>query len=136
MKHLIKGYFLTRFNCYNKIECSLKAVNYKRFISFNNITNKNFPVLLSKGRHCKGIKQFSSPNDVDLHWENAEDIADLLFDEYKHVDPLALRFEELENMVIDTVVNKNKKKLNGSCNEAILENIQMNWLDRYNESNE
>ncbi|CAG9477610.1 iron-sulfur assembly protein, putative [Plasmodium vivax] len=83
---------------------------------------------------CKRHFTYDS-NDVTLDWENADDIADLLLEEYKHVDPLTLRFEELENMVIDTVVKKNKKKLNGRCNEGVLENIQMNWLEKYNEEN-
>ncbi|EUD68704.1 hypothetical protein C922_01104 [Plasmodium inui San Antonio 1] len=74
-------------------------------------------------------------NDVTLDWEDADDIVDLLLEEYKHVDPLTLRFEELENMVIDTVVKKNKKKLSGRCNEGVLENIQMNWLEKYNDEN-
>ncbi|KJP87301.1 FeS assembly protein IscX [Plasmodium fragile] len=74
-------------------------------------------------------------NDVALDWEDADDIADLLLEEYQHVDPLTLRFEELENMVMDTVVKKNKKKLSGRCNEGVLENIQMNWLEKYNEEN-
>eukprot|EP00366_Plasmodium_knowlesi_P003776 XP_002261273.1 hypothetical protein, conserved in Plasmodium species [Plasmodium knowlesi strain H] len=69
-------------------------------------------------------------NDVTLDWEDADDIADLLLEEYKNVDPLTLRFEELENMVMDTVVKKNKKKLSGRCNEGALENIQMNWLEK------
>ncbi|CAD2095985.1 iron-sulfur assembly protein, putative [Plasmodium vinckei] len=77
----------------------------------------------------------SSDNDMTIDWENSEDIADLLFEEYKNVDPLTLRFEELENMIIDTVVNKNQKKLSGRCNEGILENIQMDWLERYNDEN-
>ncbi|GAB67169.1 hypothetical protein PCYB_111900 [Plasmodium cynomolgi strain B] len=83
---------------------------------------------------CK--RHFTYDNiDVTLDWENADDIADLLLEEYKHVDPLTLRFEELENMVMDTVVKKNKKKLSGRCNEGALENIQMNWLEKYNEEN-
>ncbi|ANQ09114.1 Uncharacterized protein PCOAH_00032760 [Plasmodium coatneyi] len=72
-------------------------------------------------------------NDVTLDWEDADDIADLLLEEYKNVDPLTLRFEELENMIMETVVKKNKKKLSGRCNEGALENIQMNWLEKYNE---
>ncbi|GAW81641.1 hypothetical protein, conserved [Plasmodium gonderi] len=100
-------------NCnYNTCVFSLNSLNCisKRHISFNN-------------------------NDLTLDWENAEDITDLLFEEYKNIDPLTLRFEELEKMVVDTVVNKNKKKLSGRCNESVLENIQMNWLEKYNEEN-
>ncbi|CXI68101.1 iron-sulfur assembly protein, putative [Plasmodium berghei] len=77
----------------------------------------------------------NSDNDLTIDWEHSEDITDLLFEEYKNVDPLTLRFEELENMIIDTVVNKNQKKLSGRCNEGILENIQMDWLERYNNEN-
>ncbi|SOV24648.1 iron-sulfur assembly protein, putative [Plasmodium sp. DRC-Itaito] len=75
-------------------------------------------------------------NKLPLYWENAEDIADMLFEEYRNVDPLTLRFEQLENMIIDTVVKKNKRQLNGQCNEGVLENIQMNWLEKYNEEND
>ncbi|ETW16652.1 FeS assembly protein IscX [Plasmodium falciparum Santa Lucia] len=78
----------------------------------------------------------SNINKLPLHWENAEDIADMLFEEYRNIDPLTLRFEQLENMIIDTVVKKNKRQLNGHCNEGVLENIQMNWLEKYNEEND
>ncbi|KAI4837110.1 Fe-S assembly protein IscX [Plasmodium brasilianum] len=83
--------------------------------------------------NCKRYLNDNTKNDLTLEWENSDDIVDLLYEEYKNVDPLTLRFEELEKMIIETVVNKNKKKLSGSCNESVLENIQMNWLERYNE---
>lgn len=129
--HLIKKY-LPSFFYYRGVP-NRNGVYYKRMISYSNKKIEDLSISF-KNYDCRRL--FSNTNDVALHWENAEDIADLLFEEYRNIDPLALRFEELENMIIDTVVNKNKRKLNGSCNEGVLENIQMNWLEKYNESNE
>ncbi|VWU49959.1 iron-sulfur assembly protein, putative [Hepatocystis sp. ex Piliocolobus tephrosceles] len=102
--------------------------------SFNNNNNNlcKYPMNYLY-KNCKRYFSDNNENDVILDWEHFDDIAELLFEEYKNIDPLTLRFEELENMVIDTVVNKNRKKLTGKCNESVLENIQMNWLERYNE---
>lgn len=130
--HLIKKYLQSVFNYYKGVP-NRNGVDYRHMISYSNRKIEGLSIRL---RNSDFRKQFSNTNDVALHWENAEDIADLLFEEYRNVDPLALRFEELENMIIDTVVNKNKRRLDGSCNEGVLENIQMNWLEKYNESNE
>lgn len=130
--HLIKKYLPSLFYYYKGVP-NRNIVDYRHMISYSNRKIEDLSVSF---RNSDFRKQFSNANDVVIHWENAEDIADLLFEEYRNVDPLALRFEELENMIIDTVVNKNKRRLDGSCNEGVLENIQMNWLEKYNEANE
>ncbi|SBT36975.1 iron-sulfur assembly protein, putative [Plasmodium ovale wallikeri] len=126
------AYFaLNKCTIFTKHHCSkYRSIPYHN----NDMCNVSFKSLhFSCRRHFND--HGNGKNDVTLDWENSDDIADLLFEEYKNVDPLTLRFEELENMIIDTVVHKNKKKLSGRCNENVLENIQMNWLDRYNEEN-
>ncbi|CRH00744.1 iron-sulfur assembly protein, putative [Plasmodium relictum] len=132
MTHNIKKYACLVLN-------NLKKYRKTSYISCRNITycNNNLYILSFNSLNCSFKRFFNNnKNDVTLDWENSDDIADLLFEEYKNIDPLTLRFEELENMIVDTVVNKNKKKLNGSCNESVLENIQMNWLEKYNEEND
>ncbi|CRG93972.1 iron-sulfur assembly protein, putative [Plasmodium gallinaceum] len=132
MAHNIKKYVCLVLNNFKSFSTSsyrsygsIKYCNNNLYTSSFNSLNFNFKRFFNNNK-----------NDVALDWENSDDIADLLFEEYKNVDPLTLRFEELENMIVDTVVNKNKKKLNGSCNESVLENIQMNWLEKYNEEND
>jgi FeS assembly protein IscX len=63
---------------------------------------------------------------MGLTWNDADDIARVLLTRYPEQDPLRLSFPKLRQMVTtlaDFVDNPN------SSNEAILEQIQMAWLE-------
>jgi FeS assembly protein IscX len=61
-----------------------------------------------------------------LEWTDVRDIAIRLVETHPELDPLALRFTDLHRMVCELEGFRGDPK---RSNEAILEAIQMAWLD-------
>jgi FeS assembly protein IscX len=61
-----------------------------------------------------------------MNWTDIYDIAYELNEKFPAIDPLTLKFTDLQSMVmsLDSFVGKKE-----SCNEKILETIQMEWLN-------
>jgi FeS assembly protein IscX len=70
---------------------------------------------------------------MKLRWEDAEDIAEQLFQVYPDTDPLGVRFTDLHRRVTGL------KGFDGDpqeSSEGKLEAIQMAWLELYKEQSE
>jgi len=65
-----------------------------------------------------------------MDWYDAEDIGIALYDMFPDVDPLSVRFTDLQKMVLDLPEFDGDSK---GSNEARLEAIQMAWLEEYND---
>jgi FeS assembly protein IscX len=65
-----------------------------------------------------------------MDWYDAEDIGIALYDMFPDVDPLSVRFTDLQKMVLDLPEFDGEPK---GSNEARLEAIQMAWLEEYND---
>ena len=63
-----------------------------------------------------------------LKWSDSEDIAEKLFLKNKQLDPLSVKFTELHRMVCDLPELTDHPD---ESNESKLENIQMAWLEIY-----
>ncbi len=63
---------------------------------------------------------------MNLNWNCPEEIAWALVDKYPDQDPLALSFPKLRQLIIDLPDFADDPD---SCNEHILERIQMTWLE-------
>lgn len=63
-----------------------------------------------------------------MNWKDAEEIGIALLEKYPHLDPLSVRFTDLHKMVVQLDDFEGDPK---GSNEAILETIQMAWLDEY-----
>lgn len=64
-----------------------------------------------------------------MDWYDAEDIGIALHEMFPDIDPLSVRFTDLQKMVLDL------PDFDGDparSNEARLEAIQMAWLEEYN----
>jgi FeS assembly protein IscX len=61
-----------------------------------------------------------------MKWQDARDIAISLADKYPSTDVLSVSFPALRKMVVE--LDGFTDNPNG-CNEKILENLQMLWLD-------
>ena len=61
-----------------------------------------------------------------MTWTDAEDIGMALFEKFKDVDPLTVRFTDLHRWIteLDGFAGDPKKS-----NESLLEAIQMAWID-------
>jgi len=70
---------------------------------------------------------------MKLRWEDAEDIAEQLFQVYPDTDPLGVRFTDLHRWV--TGLEGFDGDPQGSS-EGKLEAIQMAWLELYKEQSE
>jgi FeS assembly protein IscX len=68
---------------------------------------------------------------MDLKWNNTEDIAIRLVEEHPETDPLTVRFTDLHAWVValPDFTDDSKKS-----NEKILEAIQMAWHEEYQDS--
>jgi len=64
----------------------------------------------------------------NLKWENFEQVAEKLFEKDKSLNPLTLRFTELQKMVAALPDFKEPAE---AITEAKLEKIQMAWLEMY-----
>jgi FeS assembly protein IscX len=66
-----------------------------------------------------------------LTWDDAEDIALALSDEYPRIDPLTVRFTDLHRWVTGLAGFRGDPK---ASTEGKLEAIQMAWYDEWRES--
>jgi FeS assembly protein IscX len=71
--------------------------------------------------------------DMQLQWENAEDIAERLLQVYPDIDPLSVRFTDLHRWVTSLEGFADDPQ---ASSEGKLEAIQMAWLELYKEQNE
>ena len=65
---------------------------------------------------------------TSLTWNDREEIAIQLADQFPHLDPLSIRFTELHRWITELSEFKDDPK---NSNEKILEAIQMAWLEEY-----
>jgi FeS assembly protein IscX len=65
---------------------------------------------------------------VAFGWRDSEDIAIALAERFPDTDPLAVRFTELHRWVTELPEFADDPK---ASNEAVLEQIQMAWLEEY-----
>ncbi len=70
---------------------------------------------------------------MGLKWDEAEEIAELLAENHPGLNPLEVRFTDLRQWVLDLDEFDDDP---AASNEAVLEAIQMAWLDIYREENE
>ena len=63
-----------------------------------------------------------------LTWRDSEDIAIALAEKFPDTDPLAVRFTELHRWVTELPEFSDDPK---ASTEAVLERIQMAWLEEY-----
>jgi FeS assembly protein IscX len=68
-----------------------------------------------------------------LKWADAEEIALRLLEARPHVHPLQVRFTDLHAWVLAL---EDFHDAPGASNEAVLEAIQMAWLEDYEDSQE
>lgn len=70
---------------------------------------------------------------MQLHWEDAEDIAEQLLQVYPDTDPLSVRFTDLHRWVTSLEEFADDPQ---ASSEGQLEAIQMAWLELHKEQNE
>jgi len=70
---------------------------------------------------------------MQLHWEDAEDIAERLLQVYPGTDPLGVRFTDLHRWVTSLEEFADDPQ---ASSEGKLEAIQMAWLELHKEQNE
>ena len=63
-----------------------------------------------------------------MTWKDAEDIALALMERFPDVDPLTVRFTDLQRWVVELPGFADDPK---GSNESILEAIQMKWHEEY-----
>ena len=68
---------------------------------------------------------------MKLNWTDIEDIAILLTEKHRDVNPLSVRFTDLHRWVIELPGFEDDPK---KSNEKILEAIQMAWLEEVKSS--
>jgi len=68
---------------------------------------------------------------MDLKWQDAEDIAIRLVEEHPESDPLTVRFTDMHAWIVALPDFKDDPK---KSNEKILEAIQMAWHEEYQDS--
>jgi FeS assembly protein IscX len=67
----------------------------------------------------------------ELAWTDVDDIGYELYEAEPQLDPLTLRFTELIEKVMALPGFEGQRE---SCNEKILEAIQMAWLEEFREA--
>jgi len=70
---------------------------------------------------------------MQLHWEDAEDIAERLLQVYPGTDPFGVRFTDLHRWVTSLEEFADDPQ---ASSEGKLEAIQMAWLELHKEQNE
>ena len=70
---------------------------------------------------------------MQLYWEDAEDIAEQLFESHPDVDPLSMRFTDLHRWITELADFVDDAT---ASSEGRLEAIQMAWLALYQEQSE
>jgi FeS assembly protein IscX len=68
---------------------------------------------------------------MDLHWNDAEEIAIRLVETHPETDPLTVRFTDMHAWITALPEFRDDPK---KSNEKILEAIQMAWHEAYQES--
>lgn len=68
--------------------------------------------------------------DIELTWNDAEEIGIALFGKYPEIDPLSVRFTDLHKMVCEL---EGFNAAAAKSNEAKLEAIQMAWHEEYSD---
>jgi FeS assembly protein IscX len=68
-----------------------------------------------------------------LTWQDAEELGIALYEKFPGIDPLSVRFTDLHRYVTELPGFSDDPK---KSNEAILEAVQMAWLEEYKESKE
>lgn len=63
---------------------------------------------------------------MSMKWTDSRDIAIALFDKYPDVDPLQIRFTDLQTWVLALTEFEDEPS---HCNERVLEAIQQCWID-------
>ena len=66
-----------------------------------------------------------------LKWGQYEEIAEKLFEKNTKLDPLSLRFSQLQKMVVDLPDFEEPAE---TSSESKLEEIQMAWLELYQDN--
>jgi len=66
-------------------------------------------------------------------WADYEEIGIALHEKFPDLDPLAVRFTDLRDMVLDLDDFEDDA---GACNEAKLEAIQMAWLEEHQDADD
>jgi FeS assembly protein IscX len=82
-----------------------------------------------KGR--RSPKSDKEEYQMDLKWQDTEDIAIRLVEEHPEADPLTVRFTDMHAWIIALPDFKDDPK---NSNEKILETIQMAWHEEYQDS--
>lgn len=99
-----------------------KGINASR-----NVISWNYPAIFEQA--CNRGFTSAGQGLETLSWDDHEDIAELLREEYPSTNPLNLRFTELHDNVTDIVLTSTSKPITGTCSEGALEKIQMAWLE-------
>jgi FeS assembly protein IscX len=63
-----------------------------------------------------------------LQWSHVDDIAYALFESEPAVNPLTVRFTDLRDKILALPNFEGERE---SCNERILEAVQMAWLEEF-----
>lgn len=66
-----------------------------------------------------------------MEWDDAEEIGIALFEANPDLEPLSIRFTDMQRMIIDLPDFTGDQK---GSSEGKLEAIQMAWLDEYQDS--
>ena len=82
-----------------------------------------------KGR--RSPKSDKEKYQMDLKWQDTEDIAIRLVEEHPEDDPLTVRFTDMHAWIVALPDFKDDPK---NSNEKILETIQMAWHEEYQDS--
>eukprot|EP00375_Theileria_parva_P002940 XP_765621.1 hypothetical protein [Theileria parva strain Muguga] len=106
-----------------------KTMKYGIFDS--HLASKIQPQCVGVPFSFKSKNNFSTSSEGRVTWEDHEEIAELLYTEFKSTNPLTLRFTDLHEMVEAVVRKHHFCEISGECSEGALEQIQMTWLELY-----
>ena len=82
-------------------------------------------------RSRTGTRRAAGEQMSSLMWENADEIGYRLSERFPDVDPLGVRFTDLHRWIVEMEDFDGAPK---ASNEAVLEAIQMAWLEYYREN--
>ncbi|AFZ80527.1 hypothetical protein BEWA_033820 [Theileria equi strain WA] len=99
----------------------------------NKTVTQSYSVLFTRNSQRSLTSTLNDPES--LSWEDYEDIAELLHEEYPSTNPLSLRFTELHDNVENVVLASSSRPITGKCSEGALEKIQMAWLELHESDN-
>lgn len=78
------------------------------------------------------LDRFKEAMAMGLKWDQVEEVAEVLAENHPGLDPLAVRFTDLRQWIIDSDEFDDDPK---SSTEAKLEAIQMAWHEIFKEQN-